>query len=254
MKKDAKEKILIGLFLIGATIAGLLFVLWFNEKYIVQNKTQNETNISTSTKEQIIEMSQEVVDEINNKEKLTDFDYFTNLPKLPLATGTVSWVNADSEESKINGRVIKKFIKAEGQITNAYLFVDVSVDNGKKLKIWDSVYVSLQKFVNGHKRLPVLDGHFFKSHSLDVPASESSLYLFDLRQLPIVKKKTNPSEPVYSETRGAEYLDWLGMLKEANEFEFVTFLSTSREGGMINEISIAYECSEETPECSLEIK
>lgn len=242
MKQENKEKLYIGLFLISAALFGMLLVLWLNNRFIEKNKIQTESQNLGETK---------IQNEILSV--YPDYDYYNNLPKLELASNSPSWVKEIDNKQEIKGRIIKRFIKVNGEIENAYLFIDVSVDKGKQLKIWDSVYVSLQKIINGYKYLPVLDGHIYKNSSLNIPPAGSSRYLFDLRQLPVINKRSDINEPIYSESRGINYLNWLATLKEAKEFELNTFLSSSREGGMINNISIGYQCSEQTPNCKLEL-
>jgi hypothetical protein len=178
--------------------------------------------------------------------KFSDYDYYQKLEKLPLVTSTESWVEKKGDAEKVEGRVFKKFIRANGNIANAYLFVDVSVDNGEPLKIWDSIYVSLRKIKNNNLYIP-LDGHLLRSESLKVPDSDTTQLLYDLRQIPFTAIP-------YSDNNKFTNKDWLLLLQNADKFQFETFLSTLREGGMIDNISIGYECSKETPDCGLRIE
>lgn len=175
-----------------------------------------------------------------------DYDYFQSLnKKIELVTSTPSWVKEPNNPKAIEGRKYKGFIKSNGNIRDAYLFVDVSVDNGKPLKVWDSIYISIRKVAGNYLYLPQ-DGHLLRSKSLKVPPSDTTRLLFDLRQIPF-------TDIPYSDENKYTNKDWLTLIQGADKFQLETFLSTLRKGGMINNISIGYECSEDTPNCKLEL-
>jgi hypothetical protein len=196
----------------------------------------------------VVEREIEVVKEViipSSPSEYPDFNYFKDLKKVELAYDIDSWVEESSGDLNIQGRKIVKFIKIDGEISNAFLYLNLSVDNGKPLTSWDSIYVSLRKNLNGHLYFPY-DGHLLRSRSLSVPNSDTTTMLFDLRQIPLT------SIP-YSEKNDYVVKDWLSIIKDSDTFQFETFLSTLRSGGKINEISIGYECSPATPNCKLEI-
>jgi len=183
------------------------------------------------------------VESNQNSVRYPDYLFYKEIKKIELVSSTESWVDANG---KIFGREYKKFIRSDGNVANAYLFVNVSVDNGKPLKIWDSIYISLSKEINGYQQYP-LDGHLLRGKSLPVPAmGTTTVLLYDLSHIPFV------SIP-YSEEKKPEYKDWLKLLRSATTFQFETFLSSKRSGGRIEEISIGYECEQESPDCKLEV-
>lgn len=211
---------------------------------------QVEIQISTTTKEEIIDITEEVIKAVEDEQKTAkypDYNYFNELNKLTLATNTMSWAKADVTIDEIEKKVVKRFIRVNGNIVNAYLFVNVTVDYGEPLKVWDSVYVSLQKIIRGYEYKPVLGGHLLKVGSLEISKSTTSKYLYDLSNIPVIQ------DLPYSDNKEPIYHDWLNMLNDADMFEFISFISTVREGAIIHEISIGYECSKETPNCKLEI-
>lgn len=206
------------------------------------------TDIFSSPKVIEKEIQKEIIKEVPAPVKpfeYPDYDYYMELKKVSLASSTESWVKKSDDTLDVEGRTFQKFIKIDGQITNGYLFVNVSVDNGKPLTIWDSVYVSLRKEVNGYLYWPI-EGHLLRSKSLPTPKDGKTVLLYDLRQIPFTKLP-------YSENNNCEVKSWLSIIQSANKFQFETFLSTLRRGGEINDISIGYECSAETPNCQLEI-
>lgn len=256
MKKEVLNRtiaivIFVAVIIITVTAIQLVGVcIDFLRKEFDLKPIENASPIATTTPKNTIttENVKKIIDEVEKTKqpsKYPDFDYYNELDKIVLASSTESWVNKEDNELKVDGRTYKKFLKMNGNITNAYLFVDVSVDNGKPLKIWDSIYVSLRKEINGYLYYPV-EGHLLRSRSLEVPSSDITKLLYDLRQIPFT------SIP-YSNDNKFVNKDWLTLIQSANKFQFETFLSTIRKGGKINEISIAYECAKETPDCKLEL-
>lgn len=177
-----------------------------------------------------------------------------------ISTTTPSYVK-EADKITDEEKEIKWFVKQNGKIAGGYLFIDVSVNDlnndsvsKSALTVWDSVYVSLQGIINNYKYNPVSNGHLFRPKSLNVPESQTTRLLYDLRQIPFT---TIP----YSDKNDYKYQDWLKFLnndygfdeKQNNVvFEFKTFLSTLKSGGVINKIIIGYECEDVTPDCNLE--
>ncbi len=151
--------------------------------------------------------------------------------KITLVNNNSSFVTKDYKKI---GEVTEKLFET-GTISRAYLFIDVSVDNGLPLTIYDSIYITLN----------YKGGHLFRSKSLPVPPSETTHLLYDLREIPYIK-----SIP-YSENKSPIFADWLTELNLNKNVPFYTFLSTWREGGLIKEISIAFECEEDS-NCNIE--
>lgn len=175
-----------------------------------------------------------------------DYDYYQNLKnKLQLVTSTPSVVKEPNNPKSVEGRVYKIFLRSSGNIVKAYLFVDASVDGGKPLTVWDSVYISLRKIVDGHLYNPQ-DGHLLRSKSLKVPPSDTTQLLYSLEKVPFTNLP-------YSDYNIYKNKNWLSLIQGADKFQLETFLSTLREGGMINNISIGYECAGDTPNCRLEL-
>ncbi len=242
MQKDIKNKILaIGvlIFVVGLTIGIIQLVGvgidWLRKKLDLPNTSnpgsaQLAPGLSSSTPERV-QLSQN-----------SDFDFYNTLNKIALSSSTESWVN---KNGKVEGRIYKKFIRVDGDISNAYLFVEVSVDNNKPLTVWDSIYVSLRKEVGGYLYEPVA-GHLLRSKSLNIPPSNTTRLLYDMQQIPFT---TIP----YSDNNNFVNKNWLSNIQTAKTFQFETFLSTSRKGGKIVNISIGYQCAQETPNCKLEV-
>lgn len=165
-----------------------------------------------------------------------DYSYYLKLEKkINLISNINSWVD---ENGKVINRQYKKF-KVKGEISVAYLFVDVSKGDGDPLTIWDSVYTTLR--VGNNK---ASGGHLFRSYSLDLPNSGRTQLLFDLRQIPYTYIP-------YSENRNPSTVNWFNLLKNGNYLELETFLSTLQKTGKINNITIGYECAEGFFDCEL---
>lgn len=196
--------------------------------------------------------------------KFSDYNYYLSLEKnlALINTPTPSYVKT-ADVITAEEKEIRSFIRQNGKIAAGYLFVDVSINNqpndpsdvSRPLTVWDSIYVSLQRKINGYKWKPIINGHLFRPKSLDVPESNTTRLLYDLRQVPFT---TIP----YSDKNEYKSEDWLYMLNnnyDANNkdhnviFEFTTFLSSLKRDGQINIINIGYECDEKTPNCNLDI-
>jgi hypothetical protein len=111
------------------------------------------------------------------------------------------------------------------------------VDDGQPLTIYDSIFVQL----NGK------GGHLRRDYSLPVIKGDSTKLLYDLRQIPYID-----SVP-YSESKVPQITNWLDEINNKKDGNVYSFLSTLRTGGMIKEITISYQCLEET-DCSLDLK
>ena len=169
-----------------------------------------------------------------------DFDYYQSLKKFDIVTSTESWVRKDGTKE---GQTYKRFIKVDGDISNAYLFIEASVDGGEPFTVWDSIYVSLRKVVNGYFYTPK-DGHPIRGKSLKIPDSKITQLLYDFQKIPLTD--TLP----YSEDNYFINENWLSVLQGAKEFQFETFLSSLRKGE-IHRIAIGYQCYEDSPGCKL---
>jgi hypothetical protein len=167
------------------------------------------------------------------KEDYPDLTAFEKGKKLLVAKDQASNI---AKDFKKNGEVSKNIL-VTGQIDRAYLFIDVSVDDGQPLTIYDSIFVQL----NGK------GGHLRRDYSLPVIKGDSTKLLYDLRQIPYID-----SVP-YSESKVPQITNWLDEINNKKDGNVYSFLSTLRTGGMIKEITISYQCLEET-DCSLDLK
>ncbi len=129
------------------------------------------------------------------------------------------------KDKSIIGRV-EKNIKIKGEFSRAYLYVESSVDNGKPLSQFDSIFINLD----------YSGGHLFRKDSLKLPNGNITKLLYGLNQVPVLN-----SIP-YSETKTPKILDWFNLLQDGNIMRFDTFLSSLRPGGKLNLIEIRYEC------------
>ena len=80
-----------------------------------------------------------------------------------------------------------------------------------------------------------------------MPASDTTQVLYDMREIPFIENIP------YSESKQPLFVDWLTELDSKESILFHTFLSSWRPGGLIKEITIAFEC-EENSECDIVFK
>jgi len=135
--------------------------------------------------------------------------------------------------SKVEQYVKRGTIKVNSLIAKAYIYVDVSVDNGQKLTVFDSIYLR----INGY------GGHILRNLSEKVSLNQTTHLLYDLREVPFLWGIP------YDEARKPNFTNWLEIINQYLDTEagisYETFISSMRQGGRINEISIAYECGGE---------
>jgi hypothetical protein len=182
---------------------------------------------------------EEIQDQLNEikapLEKIAFPSYYTATKEMKTYMVVENQLSNAITPETISGMITKK-IKLDGQIEDGYLLAEASVDNGKKLKGVDSIYVNLVDYA----------GHLFRIKSLSVPASESStLILFNLKDVPYLKNIP------YDETKTPNTNNWINLLNENNEYLIHSFLSSARSGGKIIRVVIAYSCKVETPNCSI---
>jgi len=163
-----------------------------------------------------------------------DFEAYKSFnKKIILVKDNASYVTIDYK--KIGE--VKKRLLVKGKFRRAYLFINASVDNGKPLTVYDSIYILLN----------YRGGHILRNQSLSVPASDTTQLLYDMRKIPYLTGLP------YSETKQPLHADWLNEINSKKEIPFYTFLSSWRIGGMIKEITIAFEC-EENSKCDISLK
>ena len=264
-KKNELFILLISILFIGL---GIYFTLFYKPEL---NVCSNETPIYCIAEEECKKINlfwwngscHLAVEEKSKPSEFADYNYYLEMKSLELVSApTESWVRK-AGEIKDNEKIVKRFIRQDGNIANAYLFVDASVDNGKPLTVWDSIYISLQRVaVNYNKEYPYkpfLDGHLLRPKSIGVPEGSATRLLYDLRNIPFTTiPYSDKNEPTYEnliEMLNNEYTDGYKIDEKSNKiiYEFKTFLSTLRKGGFINKIVIGYECAEETPDCKLSL-
>ena len=227
-QKDFKQIARESIILIGVSVVALIVL-------------DNTTSIFKTPKEVIIEKQVPVIiGPVEIKEpkpkpsEFPDYDAYELFEKkVILVENNRSFVTKDY--NKI-GEIRKQFL-TEGKFRRAYIFINASVDNGKPLTSYDSIYVTLN----------YKGGHILRNKSLAIPASNTTRLLYDMQEIPYI---TNVP---YSENKQPLFVNWLAELNSGNNNSLYTFLSSWREGGLIEEISIVFEC-EENSSCDIILK
>ena len=168
-----------------------------------------------------------------------DYEAFKNMSnRLVIARDRESYTPKQPDGSfEYIGRLTQQ-LTVTGNFSQIYLYVEASVDNGKPLTQWDSIYMSLGR----------QSGHLFRVQSLKVPKvteDTTTKLLFALNQVPLL------AGVPYSENKIPYIVDWFSLFKNGATVRFDTFLSSLRPGGKFNAIELRYECS---PDISCEIR
>lgn len=133
---------------------------------------------------------------------------------------------------------IKKDYKISGSFSRAYLYIEAMVDYNRPLSIWDDVYFNI--FGQGGHLIP--DGNI-----LPTPASDSSIYLYDMRSIsyfPEIKNKESKTSKQINK-------NLFTILKDGRIVKIHTSLSSDRPGRVLKEVAIYFECAEGS-ECNIE--
>lgn len=201
------------LILVGIGVAALIILNW-------------TTDIFRTPREKIIER------EVPTKpSEYPDYEAYKSLSnKIILVNDNPSFVTKDYKKI---GEVNKNFLLT-GKFRRAYIFIDASVDNGRPLTVYDSIYIMMN----------YKGGHLLRNKSLSIPPSDTTKLLYDMREISYIK-----SIP-YSENKQPLFANWLDELNSKEIISFYSFLSSWRTGGLIKEITIAFEC-EESSECDI---
>lgn len=154
-----------------------------------------------------------------------------DMHKLVLAKNFESWTpDAQVDFSK----TISNSIVAQGELDKVYLFVKATVE-GEPLTSFDSLYFKL-----------VYDGgHLFRPESLELPESDGTTLLYDLRDVPYLL-----SVP-YDESLTPERVDLQRLLVPNKRVLATSFVSSMRPG-RLEDLTIYYSCAEGS-ECSLSL-
>lgn len=124
----------------------------------------------------------------------------------------------------IIGRLIQQ-LTVSGEFSRIYIYIEASVDDGKPLTQWDSIYMTM----NG------VGGHLFRPNTLKVPGDTITKLLYGLNEVPII------SLP-YSEKKTPSAVNWFNQFVDGNVIRYDTFISSLRPGGKLKLIEIRYEC------------
>ena len=168
---------------------------------------------------------------LSKPSKFPDYEAYKAFEKkITIVRDQVSFVTKDYKKI---GEVEKQFL-VKGKFRRAYIFISASVDNGKPLTVYDSIYLLLN----------YKGGHILRDKSLPIPPSDTTQLLYDMREIPYIT-----SIP-YSESKQPLFTNWLNEINSKESISFYTFLSSWRPGGLIKEITIAFECKENS-ECDI---
>ncbi|HCR36183.1 hypothetical protein A2130_00020 [Candidatus Woesebacteria bacterium GWC2_33_12] len=138
-------------------------------------------------------------------------------------------VNSKSAVDDFDG--IKHDYKVVGNIKRAYLYIEAAVDYDRPLSIYDTFYFSL-RYQGGHLSI--------KDNLLAVPPSEISRYLYDLRSISYSYKD-----------KQFKNINFLNLLQDKTVFNIHTAVSSDRPGRVLKEVSIYYQCLDDTL-CSID--
>lgn len=230
MSKEGGEKIFIGLFLIVATLVGMIFVLWFNSRFI-ENDIKDE-----DIEEEIINIDVEAIkppDEVEEEVELTDLEKYDSYKKISMYPDGIETPDnyiANASESLTNaGRKIR-FV---GEIEDAYIYIKAGANDG------EGNFTSIQKEFDGIWFYIVNNnfngGQLDLSRSKFSETSELTELLYNIKSIPVAENL---------EQYRIENFKTLNLLGELKDNRFIGTLVSTMRYGKILELSIGYKCVE----------
>jgi hypothetical protein len=135
------------------------------------------------------------------------------------------------------GELEKKF-KVTGELSEAYLYIEVAVDYNKLLTEWDDVYFKINN--DGGHLIPDIN-------SLPTPPGDLSRYLYNLNSIYYYPTLADKARGVGTKRSLVE------LFKDGATLEIITFISSDRPGRVMKEIAIYYKCSKKS-KCSIDSK
>jgi len=173
------------------------------------------------------EIVNEVIKEIVRRRPIcpNTSDYFAELKN----AGQIVVLAKDSKSYGAEGRFVnvkRTVVKSTGsgsQIACGYLFVKAQSANQPLQQEWEHPYVKPGQF----------GGHLILENAIvNTEKDNATELLFDLSNIVY-------TEGLASEVRKA---DWVALLNVSDKTEFDVALSTTNPGGLIDEVSIIYQC------------
>lgn len=214
--KEALSSLFLGLFAVVLATFLITGIRWFGSRGDKTNEQEQADRI------------EQKVEEI--AKTLTPFEYKEKMLKSKIITdftnSTKSYQPSDTFEKKIS---------VQGKLKRGFLYVKASV-NDQKLTQYDDVYVKVMGTIRGQHT--ELGGHLIEKKTLETPKSDYfTELLFDLTD---VKYNESFKDPDYKVVSG----DWLELLNSGDSQVILSFVSTQRQGKIID-LSIYYECESE---------
>lgn len=141
-------------------------------------------------------------------------------------------------KNQVGGRT--GWLIANGKFARAYLYANLSV-NKQPISQFESLYVKIN----------YIGGHLFRPDTLKTPPSnEKTALLYALRNVSYIANADFYSAPIgYSDTKPFAQINWLTYLNNRQKTSFATFFGSEIDGFV--DLKIFYECSLETPDCSI---
>lgn len=177
---------------------------------------------------------------------LSDYDQKETMKKVVVISNFDNTVNANFPSKKANVT-----LKATGTFARGYLYASANVE-GKALQDtdpsnFDAVFASLVELTKDGSDSQ-FGGHLWQDESLDTPPhADYTEMLFKLSEVPY-KKGFEDSSVVVPPG------NWLEVFNDKNTREkVVAFSSTVKGTGVIQELSIYYECAEGS-DCSITVE
>jgi len=134
---------------------------------------------------------------------------------------------------------IDHLYKVTGSFSRAYLYINAQVDYSRLLTSWDDIYFKIND-MGGH----LVSGD---DNSLPVPAGKTSQYLYNLSSISYYSSPANKVKKI-NENKN---ISLFSLLQDSAELHVHVTISSARPGRVMKEVSIYYECAQNS-QCSIQ--
>jgi len=134
------------------------------------------------------------------------------------------------------GDITKKY-SVKGKFSRSYLYVEALVDYKRPLTSWDDIYFKINE-IGGHL---IPDGNV-----LPTPPGNSSTYLYNMSNILYYASLSDKRKKHDTQKRD----DMFSLLTDGATIKVIAAVSSNRPGRVLKEVSIYYECFEDS-KCSI---
>lgn len=240
LKKDMRDQIKVskksfaGYFVLVA----LGVLAWVMGALIVNEVRKDAQEQLLSKQEQVLSKIEEAPSHYPDYEAVRGKSPDPKIKVLQLTKDCPEGGCVNTHPASIDFDGIKKWYKASGEFSRAYLYAELLVDFQRPLTNWDDFYFTIN-FQGGHL--------ISEESALKTPPGNISTYLYDLRSISFYPTNIDKNR----KTNKKDNINFFHFLENESKLYIWISVSSNRPGRTMKDVSIFYECFEGS-NCSIE--